>query len=43
VLIAVAGNLRVHERVVLMPMGLRGGETVRPRPMPMTLPARSEP
>lgn len=43
VMVAVAGNLRVHERVALMPMGLRGGETVRPRPMPMKLPARSEP
>jgi len=43
VMVAVAGNLRVHERVALMPIGLRGGETVRPLPMPMKLPARSEP
>lgn len=30
--VAVAGHLRPGERVVLMPMGLRTGETVRPRP-----------
>lgn len=31
-IVAVAGNLRPQERVVLMPMGLKPGERVRPRP-----------
>lgn len=29
-LVAISGNLKPHERVVLMPMGLKPGETVRP-------------
>jgi HlyD family secretion protein len=31
-MVAVAGHLQPHDRVVLMPMGLAAGETVRPRP-----------
>lgn len=30
-MVAVSGNLKPHDRVVLMPMGLRPGETVRPK------------
>jgi RND family efflux transporter MFP subunit len=41
--VAVAGNLQPKERVVLMPMGLTAGETVRPRPVEKKQAMESEP
>jgi HlyD family secretion protein len=42
-IVAVAGNLRPQERVVLMPMGLAAGDTVRPRPQEKKLDMQSMP
>lgn len=37
-MVAVSGHLKPHDRVVLMPMGLKDGEAVRPRPVDPMMP-----